>query len=147
MKGYRVRTDWLRLTILCPVFLIGIIVVYFIEGAERIPMILYIIFFLMISAMGLINLIIVNTSKEEHLSRIYLFENYVEIRYKDKVINKINIKSILYILKEEANSNYWYLDLVYKVDGEEKIFTTSYNKNIEKYFVDKGISVVEKNKY
>ncbi len=104
-----------------------------IEQMKIIPSFLYIIFLsiIFIFAIAMISLVIRN--KEKLLAKVYLYDDYIEIRNNSKILYKVNITEVEKIkLKKEDDVTF--LVVEYYRDNVIKTVEIEYNKKIVLYF-------------
>lgn len=142
MKSYYVYKNWLVRLVISILFLISIIVVMLIEQMHKIPLIVYVCLLSISFIFTLTIIILVMVNKEKFLTKIYLYDDYFEIKNKSNVSYKVDIIEIEKIkLKKEDFATF--LVIEYHDDSNMKIIEIEYNKNIILYLKKRNKEIIK----
>ena len=146
MKSYYVYKNWFVRLVICILFLISTGVFMLIEQMKKIPLFLYIILLSICFIFALTMIILVMLNKEKFMAKIYLYDDYFEIKYKLKVLQKVNIKEIekIKLRKEDSET---LLVIEYNEDNRIKNVEIEYNKNIVLYFKKRNKEIIKEKIY
>lgn len=142
MKSYYVYKDWLIRLVIGILFIVGTIIFMLIEKTNKIPLFIYIILLSTSILFVLVMTILVLSNKEKFLSKIYLYDDYFEIRNTFKTLHIVELNNIktIYTKKEDYIT---FLIIEYSVGIDSQIVETEYNKNIALYLTKRGLKINE----
>lgn len=142
MKSYYIYENWIVRLVICVSFLISTIIFMLIEQMNKIPLFIYICFLSIGFIFTLTMIVLVIVNKEKFLTKIYLYDDYFEIRNKSDVFHKVNMNEIERIkLKKEDYTTF--LVVEYRVDNSVKTIEIEYNKNIVLYFKKRNREIIK----
>ena len=137
MKGYYVYKDWLIRLVIGILFIFGTIIFMLIEKTNKIPLFIYIILLSTSFLFVLVMTILVLANKEKFLTKIYLYNDYIEIKNNFETIHKINLNKIKTI-KTRKEDYTTFLVIEFYLENSTKTIEVEYNKNIVFYFSQEG---------
>lgn len=142
MKGYYVYKDWLIRLVIGILFIFGTIIFMLIEKTNKIPLFIYIILLSTSLLFVLVMTILVLANKEKFLTKIYLYNDYIEIKNNFETIHKINLNKIKTI-KTRKEDYTTFLVIEFYLENSTKTIEVEYNKNIVFYFRKNNIEIVK----
>lgn len=142
MKGYYVYKDWLIRLVIGILFIFGTIIFMLIEKTNKIPLFIYIILLSTSFLFVLVMTILVLANKEKFLTKIYLYNDYIEIKNNFETIHKINLNKIKTI-KTRKEDYTTFLVIEFYLENSTKTIEVEYNKNIVFYFRKNNIEIVK----
>ena len=142
MKGYYVYKDWLIRLVIGILFIFGTIIFMLIEKTNKIPLFIYIILLSTSVLFVLVMTILVLANKEKFLTKIYLYNDYIEIKNNFETIHKISLNKIKTI-KTRKEDYTTFLVIEFYLENSTKTIEIEYNKNIEFYFRKNNIEIVK----
>ena len=141
MKGYRITKEGIK-PIYLTVHIINILLlVFLLDRKKDNNSKIYFACFLGLVILLIISLLLLIISRKKYLSRIYLHNDYIEIKYKKKVLNKISVDSIINAIEYYQYRNK-FIDIVYE-EKTKCVFTLEYNENIIKYLSENQVNIIE----
>ena len=142
MKGYYVYKDWLIRLVIGILFIFGTIIFMLIEKTNKIPLFIYIILLSTSVLFVLVMTILVLANKEKFLTKIYLYNDYIEIKNNFETIHKISLNKIKTI-KTRKEDYTTFLVIEFYLENSTKTIEIEYNKNIVFYFRKNNIEIVK----
>ena len=142
MKSYYVYKDWLIRLVIGILFIFGTIIFMLIEKTNKIPLYIYIILLSTSILFVLVMTILVLANKEKFLTKIYLYNDYIEIKNNFETIHKINLNKIKTI-KTRKEDYTTFLVIEFYLENSTKTIEVEYNKNIVFYFRKNNIEIVK----
>lgn len=137
MKGYLIHQKAINLLIVFSVLLILIMgTLFFIENIE-----LIICFSLILLITNIIILIVLIVKKEKYFKKIYIFDDKLEIRYKEKIYNQIFYQNIKNVRCFYGTDKLLYMEIKYIEDNEIKTISFDLLKVIEDALFNKNILI------
>ncbi len=113
-----------------------------IEQMNKIPLFVYVCFLSIEFIFTLTMIILVFLNKERFLSKIYLYDNYFEIKNKFNVLHRVEISEIEKIkLKKEDYITF--LVVEYRIENGIKTVEIECNKNIVLYFKKRNKEIIK----
>lgn len=141
MKGYLVTKEGVKPICLTFYFIIILLLVFLFDRKKDNHSKIYFACFLGLVILLIISLFLLIISRKKYLSRIYLHNDYIEIKYKKKVLNKISVDSIINAIEYYQYRNK-FIDIVYE-EKTKCVFTLEYNENIIKYLSENQVNIIE----
>ena len=142
MKSYYVYKDWLIRLVIGILFIFGTIIFMLIEKTNKIPLFIYIILLSTSILFVLVMTILVLANKEKFLTKIYLYNDYIEIKNNFETIHKINLNKIKTI-KTRKEDYTTFLVIEFYLENSTKTIEVDYNKNLVFYFRKNNIEIVK----
>lgn len=142
MKSYYVYKDWLIRLIIGILFIVGTIIFMLIEQTNKIPLFIYIILLSTSFLFVLVMTILVLANKEKFFTKIYLYNDYIEIKNNFETIHKISLNKIKTI-KTRKEDYTTFLVIEFYLENSTKTIEIEYNKNIVFYFRKNNIEIVK----
>ena len=140
MKSYYVYKDWLIRLVIGILFIVGTIIFMLIEKTNKIPLFIYIILLSTSILFVLVMTILVLANKEKFLTKIYLYNDYIEIKNTSEILHTIDLTQIETI-KTKKEDYTTFLVIEYSNGSNSKIVEIEYNKNIVLYFNKRNIKI------
>ena len=142
MKSFYVYKNWLVTLVFSLFFLIRTIILMGIEKTNKIPLFVYILFlsFILIFILTMVILILIN--RDKFLTKIYLHDDFFEIKRKSNVLYKVKIDEIKEIKFKKED----YVTFLIVEFYDNDIISTleiEYNKNIALYFKKRKIDILK----
>ena len=141
MKGYLVTKEGVKPIYLTFYFIIILLLILILDRKKDNHSKIYFACFLGLVILLIISLLLLIISRKKYLSRIYLYNDYIEIKYKKKVLNKISVDSIINAIEYYQYRNK-FIDIVYE-EKTKCVFTLEYNENIIKYLSENQVNIIE----
>lgn len=142
MKSYYVYKNWLVRLVFCVFFLFGTIILMGIEKTNKIPLFVYILFLSLILIFTLTMVILILINRDKFLTKIYLHDDFFEIKRKSNVLYKVKINEIKEIKFKKED----YVTFLIVEFYDNDIISTleiEYNKNIALYFKKRKIDILK----
>ena len=140
MKSYYIYKNWLIRLLIGILFFVATIIFRLIEQMKKIPLFVYIIFFSISFLFVLVMTILVLANKEKFLTKIYLYNDYIEIKNTSEILHTINLTQIETI-KTKKEDYTTFLIIEYSNGSNSEIVEIEYNKNIVLYFNKRNIEI------
>jgi len=138
MKGYFIHKKPF-VVIVSLFFIMLILIIIFLNLSVEYWLYILACFITFVPIIFSIFIIIIN--KEKYLSKIYIFEDRFELKYKRKIIQKIYFNNIKHAFCYLASDRFTYFELAYLDELELKKITLDFSKKIEKLLFGKGITI------
>ncbi len=142
MKSYYVYKDWLIRLVIGILFIVGTIIFMLIEQTNKIPLFIYIILLSTSILFVLVMTILLLSNKEKFLTKIYLYNDYFEIKNNFEIIHKISLNKIKTIMTRKKDYT-TFLVIEFYMENSTKTIEIEYNKNIVFYFRKNNIEIVK----
>lgn len=143
MKGYLIFKEWITRIIVASALIVLILIFMFIEGMKKIPLLLYVMSISALSVFILISLFMVFLNMQNFLSKIYLFDEHFEIKYKRKILKVVNLSDIESVkIVKDGIFSYFVIEVI--DNKESSNISVQYNKNIYSFFEKNGFLISNK---
>lgn len=133
MKGYYVTKEFFEKLFLCigGIAVLGVLVLF--DKSNVMPPLVYWICIAFVGIYLVLTIVAFFGNKQQFLSKLYLYDDHFEIRYKEKVLDSIKLEHILEIAQETVGIK-MFIAIKYQSKGKTKQTLFEGNKTIAEYF-------------